>query len=70
MSDKKTPEEISAEDLDMAVGGAKGDAEGDLKLGEEHVKLTASGEEDNKLTSKAEQHAKLSARGEEKRKIL
>ena len=71
MSDKKSPEEIGAEDLDMAVGG-KADTTSSAIQDEQRVKLTADSEEHAKLTlTKGEESEKLTvSRGEEKAKHL
>ena len=71
MSDQKKPEELGANDLDMAVGG-KSEAPLSTAKDEQRVKLTAVGEEDNKLTvSKGEQTEKLTvAKGEQRQKQI
>ena len=71
MSDKKAPEEIGVEDLDMAVGG-KAEASSSAIKDEQRVKLTADGEQHAKLSvNKGEESEKLTvSKGEEKRKHL
>ena len=71
MSDKKSPEEIGADDLDMAVGGRAEGPSSAIK-DEQRIKLTADSEEHAKLSAnKGEESEKLTvSRGEEKHKHL
>ena len=72
MNDDKKPQDLSGEDLDMAVGGAKLEAAQTTEKREQHAKLSLKDEgADASRVIKSEESAKMTvSKGEAKRKHL